>query len=139
VEFTRVLFPEAKNKKKPLIKIGTGTHPIWPGAQVKERLDPPSFRMQTAEGQSSKDSLMALFAKPPGTALFDIPPQIEGATNHTTTVTTAATNTSTAAAASPLIPVKLSQKFQILLPDKSRLAMELVYEMATPQKVPLMR
>jgi hypothetical protein len=50
MEFIRFLFPEARNKKTTLIKIGTGTHPILPGAQVKEKLDPPSFQMQTAEG-----------------------------------------------------------------------------------------
>jgi hypothetical protein len=69
---------------------------------------------------------MALFDKPPGTALFNVAPQTEAATNHTATVTSAATNTSTAAAASPLIPVKLAQQFNISSPDKSRLAMELV-------------
>jgi hypothetical protein len=139
MEFTKCSSPEARNKKIPLLNLGTGTHPIWPGAQVKEKLDPPSFQMQSAEGQSSKDSLMALFGKPPGTALFDIPPSTKAAAIHTNTETTAATNTATAAAASTLIPVKLSLQFKISSPTKSRLVMELIYMMATPQKVPLMR
>ena len=109
-----------------------------PSAQVQEKLEPPSFRMQTAEGQSSKDSLLGLFEKPPGTALFDTPPR----TTTTETTAAAATTTSTAAAAAAAAaasPVKLAQRFNISSPDKSRLAMELVSEMATPQKVPLIR
>jgi hypothetical protein len=128
-------------KKSQYIKIGTGTHPNKPAAQMKDNLQPPSFRMQTAEGKSSKDSLMGLFEKPPGTALFDTPPRTTTtATTETTTTTettaAAATTTTETAAASP---VKLAQRFNISSPDKSRLVMELVSEMATPEKVPVIR
>jgi hypothetical protein len=68
VEVTTYCFPESPNKKIPLIKIGVGEHPCRPTAQLKEKLDPPRFRMQTdPKGQSSKDSLMLLFDKPPQT------------------------------------------------------------------------
>ena len=135
-------------KRSEFIKIGTGTHPNKPASQVKDQLLPPSFRMQTTEGQSSKNSLMGLFDKPPGRALFDTPPRTPRTTTTyttTTTETTAApatpppTTTTTTHAAAPSAPVNLSHKFNIPSPDKSRLAMELISEMATPQKAPLMR
>jgi hypothetical protein len=125
-------------KKIQVIKIGIGTHPTKPASQEKEQLQPPTFRMQTAEGKSSKDRLMGLFEKPPGTALFDTPPWTTP-TKTTTTETTAAAATTTTTAAAAYSPVKLVQRFNISSPDKSRLAMELVSEMASPQKVPLMR
>jgi hypothetical protein len=36
-------------------------------------------------------------------------------------------------------PVKLSQRFNISTPDKPKLVMELICDMDTPQKAPLMR
>ncbi len=61
--------------------------------------------------------------------------------------TPSATPTSAAAAADcPLLrqpsdysPVKLSQRFNISTPDKPKLVMELICDMDTPQKAPLMR
>jgi hypothetical protein len=62
-EFTTVFRREDK------IKIGLGEHPSRPSDQLKEKLGPPRFRMLTsyAEGKSSRDSLMRLFAKSPTT------------------------------------------------------------------------
>jgi len=131
-------------KRTKVLKIGVGTHPTKPASQEKEGLQPPSFRMQTAgEGKSSKDRLMGLFEKPPGTALFDKPPE-RTTTETTTTETSAAAETTTMHVAADVAtavysPVKLVQRFNISSPDKSRLAMELISEMATPEKEPLMR
>jgi hypothetical protein len=131
-------------RKTPIIKIGLGNHPRWPVNQVKEKLNPPRFlRMQTAaggQGKSIKDSFMQLFNKRSQTLASMTAATM---TNTTTTDTTTPTTTA-AAAASPLrvpySPVKLSQSFNISTsPAKPKLAMELVSEMDTPQKAPLMR
>jgi hypothetical protein len=130
VEVTTYCFPELPHKKIPLVKIGVGEHPCRSKAQLKEKVDPPRFRMQTDQkGQLSKDSLMLLFNKPP--------PQ-----THTTTTespvpgsapATPLTTPAVAAAASPLLrqpsyysPVKLAQRFNISTPDKPKLVMELM-------------
>jgi hypothetical protein len=131
-------------RKKPLIKIGLVNHPCWPTNQLKENLDPPRFRMQTAAGQGklSKDSLMNLFDKPSQTLCSTIASSMTTPT-MTTDTTTPKPTTTTAAASSPLsepsLPVKMSQCFNITSPNKPKLAMELVSEMDTPQKAPLMR
>ena len=107
-------------RRKDIIKIGLGEHPSRPVDQWKEKLDPPRFRMLTAgtEGKSSRDSLMRLFEKSPGTPTIESPP--------TATPT-----------ASPV--KKIYQRFNITSPDKQKLAMELVSEMDNCQKKPLMR
>jgi hypothetical protein len=141
VEVTTYCFPESPLKKMPLIKIGVGEHPHRPAAQLNEKLDPPRFRMQTdPKGQSSKDSLMLLFDKPPQTHTTTESP-VPGSAPATPSTTPAV-----AAAASPLLrqpsdysPVKLSQRFNISPPDKPKLVMELISDMDAPQKAPLMR
>jgi hypothetical protein len=129
-------------KKKPLIKIGLGNHPRRPVDQLKEKLDPPRFPMQTAagEGQLSKDSLMNLFDRPSQTSCNTTAASMTTttATTYTTTPTTTTTATSSPLKV-PSSPVKLIQRFNITSPDKPKLAMELVSEMDTPQKAPLMR
>jgi hypothetical protein len=79
-------------------------------------------------GKSSKASLMRL--------LDNNQPQT---TKETTAATTTATPTTTTTAAPAHSPVKLIQHFNITSPEKPKLAMELVCEMDTPQKAPLMR
>ena len=123
-------------QKNTLIKIGIGVSPERPSIQLKEGLEPPKFRMQsTIEGQSSKDSLMLLFNKPPPTE----------ATATTATTTPAAAAATPAAAAALLLPrvphtpVKMTQKFNIETSDRGKLAMELVCDMDTPQRAPLLR
>jgi hypothetical protein len=131
-------------RKKPLIKIGRGSHPRRPTDQLKENLDPPRFRMQTVAGQGnmSKDSLMSLFDKPSSTMTETS--KMSTPTTTTRTDTTRPSTPVTAPAVStpmsvPSSPVKLCQRFNISSPDKPKLAMELVSEMDTPQKAPLMR
>jgi hypothetical protein len=118
-------------KKEHYIKIGYGELPERPADQAKEKIDPPSFQMMTADdqGKSSKDRLMLLFAERSAHQL------------HTTTETTAAAPaTPEATTATSASPVKsLCQKFDFSSPEKQKLAMELVSEMDTPQKAPLMR
>jgi hypothetical protein len=126
-------------KKAAYIKIGHGIHPLTPKAQMNQSMPPPKFRVQTKgqtqEGQSSKNSLMQLFHTPHGTALFDKAPQTEVATTKPAPViTTTPTPTATSTA-----PVKFHHQLDMSSPDKRRLAFEVVSEMATPQKVPLMR
>jgi hypothetical protein len=118
-------------KKEHYIKIGYGELPKRPADQAKEKIDPPRFRMMTADdqGKSSKDGLMLLFAERSAHQL------------HTTTETTAsAPATPEATTATSASPVKsLWQKFDFSSPEKRKLAMELVSEMDTPQKATLMR
>ena len=135
-------------KRISYIKIGLGKHPKQPSSQIKEKLEPPKFRMKTvAEGKSIKDSLMLLFNKQPPTeattttttartptATTPITP-----TDMSTISTTTAATTGASSPPVPHSPVKLSQQFHISSPDKQRLAMELVCDMNTPQKAPLMR
>jgi hypothetical protein len=85
-------------------------------------------------GKSSKDSLMWLFEKPPQSEATTA----ATATTNTRTETTTATTIATAAGCCFPRVKKLSHKFNIPSPDKPKLAMELVSEMDTPQKVPLM-
>ena len=68
----------------------------------------------TDESKSSRDSLMRLF----GESTDEMTPE-------------------TSPTATPV--KKMYQKFKITSPDKHKLAMELVCEMDTPQKVPFMR
>jgi hypothetical protein len=133
-------------KRERLIKIGTGASPEKPASQSKEGLEPPKFRMRriTAGGQGSQDSLtVLLFNKLP-------PTEATVATRTTATATTPTkeiteTTIATAAAATvselrvPRTPVKLSQKFNITSPDKLNLTMELVCDMDSPQRAPLLR
>ena len=99
--------------------------------------------MQTdPKGQSSKDSLMLLFDKPPQTHTTTTESPVPGSAPATPLTTPDAV----AAAASPSLrqpsdysPVKLSQRFNISTPDKPKLVMELICDMDTPQKAPLMR
>jgi hypothetical protein len=131
VEVTTYCYPDARNKKIPLIKIGLGDHPNRPASQLKEKLEPPRFRMQTdPDGQSSKDSLMLLFKKPPGTPTLSVPPP---------QATSASSPTTGASGENTYSPVKLAERFNISTPEKTKLAMELVCEMDTPRKVPIMR
>ena len=123
-------------QKNTLIKIGIGVSPERPSIQLKDGLEPPKFRMQsTIEGQSSKDSLMLLFNKPP--------PTDAAATTATTTPAAAAATPAAAAALLlprvPHTPVKMTQKFNIETSDRGKLAMELVCDMDTPQRAPLLR
>jgi hypothetical protein len=139
---TTYCFPESPHKRIPLIKIGVGEHPCRPKAQLKEKLDPPRFRMQTdPKGQSSKDSLRLLFNKPPQTHMTTTESPVPGSAPATPSTTPAV-----AAAASPLLRqpsdyslVKLAQRFNISTPDKPKLVMELICDMDTPQKAPLTR
>jgi hypothetical protein len=120
-------------KKKGMIKLGHGEHPSRMLDQVKEKLDPPRFRMLTADGQGKacKDSLMRLFDKSAATTTT---------TANPTTTTPAPISVETTTANDAASPIKkLSQRFNITSPDKPKLAMELVCEMDTPQKAPLMR
>jgi hypothetical protein len=131
-------------RKKPLIKIGRGSHPRRPTDQLKENLDPPRFRMQTVAGQGklSKDSLMNLFHKPSSTTTKTSETSMPTTTTQTDTTMPSTPATSTAESTPlsvPSSPVKLCQRFNISSPDKPKLAMELVSEMDTPQKAPLMR
>ena len=132
-------------KKRTVIKIGMGDFPKRPASQLDEGLEPPKFRMQsTTEGQSSKDSLMLLFNKPrPPEATATTTTAAATMTTSTVDITRIATTTAaTAGASSPPVPhspVKLSQQFHISSPDKQRLAIELVCDMDTPQKAPLVR
>jgi hypothetical protein len=135
VKVTTSCFPEPPHKKTPLIKIGVGEHPCRPKAQLKEKLDPPRFRMQTdPKGQLSKDNLMLLFDKPPQTHTTTTESPVPGSAPATPLTTPAV-----AAAASPLLrqpsdysPVKLSQRFNISTPGKPKLVMELICDMDTP-------
>jgi hypothetical protein len=102
--------------------------------------------MQTAagQGQLSKDSLMNLFYIPSQTLCNMTAASMTTTTTTTDTTTpTAPTPITTTTASSPLrvpsLPVKLIQHFNITSPDKPKLTMELVSEMDTPQKAPLMR
>lgn len=119
-------------KKKGMIKLGHGEHPSRMLDQVKEKLDPPRFRMLTADGQGKacKDSLMRLFDKSPNMA-------DTGTTTTTASTPMTAENSTVNDCASPI--KKLSQRFNITSPGKPKLAMELVCKMDTPQKAPLMR
>jgi hypothetical protein len=97
------------------------------------------------QGKLSKDSLMNLFDKPLSqTSCSTSTTETSTTTTTTKTDTKIPTSTTTTTAAStplsvPSSPVKLSQHFNISSPDKPKLAMELVSEMDTPQKAPLMR
>jgi hypothetical protein len=97
-------------KKKGMIKIGHGEHPYRMLDQVKEKLNPPRFRMLTADGQGKacKDSMMRLFDKVAATTTTT-------ANLMTTTSTLMTVETTTANdAASPI--KKLSQGFNITSP-----------------------
>jgi hypothetical protein len=121
-------------QRQDMLKIGLGEHPCRPAEQLKEKLDPPRFQMLTAddEGKSSRDSLMRLFDKSPPTETSTSSEIMDAVTSSPTVTTTTATTTGS--------PVKKwSQKFNISSPDKHKLAMELVCDMDTTQKVPLMR
>jgi hypothetical protein len=144
VKVTTFCYPGSPHKKIQLFKIGLGEHLSRPASQLKEKLDPPTFQMQTdPEGQSNKDSLLVL--------LFNKPPQTQAAATTKTAATlapdlTRATpfNTTSTAASSPLrvssyFPEQLSSRFNIASPNKPKLAMELIFEMDTSPKMPLMR
>jgi hypothetical protein len=91
--------------------------------------------MQTdPKGQSSKDSLMLLFDKPPQTHTTTTESPVPGSAPANPSTTPAV-----AAAASPLLrqpsddsPVKLAQRFNISTPGKPKLVMELICNMDTP-------
>jgi hypothetical protein len=94
--------------------------------------------MQAADdqGKSSKDSWTRLIDKLAATITTTITETAAAPMNLNEKTATSTTTTSTAAAS----PVKkLLQKFNISSPDKQKLTMELVSEMDTPLKVPLMR
>jgi hypothetical protein len=81
--------------------------------QLKENIDPPRFRIQTAAGQGklSKDSLMNLFDKPSQT-LCSAAAASTTTTPKTTDTTTPTPTSTTTTASSPLrvmpsSPVKL--------------------------------
>jgi hypothetical protein len=128
-------------RKKSLIKIGLGDHPRRPADQLKEKLDPPRFRMQTAGGEGERNkSFMKLFDKRSQTlATMTSTTTMDTTTDSTTDTTPPTTTTGAASPSVPSSPVKLSQRFNITSPDKPKLAMELISEMDTPTKAPLMR
>jgi hypothetical protein len=86
MQVTTYCFPESPHTKILLIKIGVGEHHCRPKAQLKEKLD-----------QSSKDSLMLLFDKPPQTHTTTTESPVPGSAPATPSTTPAV-----AAAASPL-------------------------------------
>jgi hypothetical protein len=127
-----ILFPRVATQKIPLIKIGVGEHPCRPKAQLK---------LKDFESRLSKDSLMLLFDKPPQTYTTTTESPVQGSAPATPWTTPAV-----AAAASPLLrqpsdysPVNLAQRFKISTSGKPKLVMELICDMDTPQKAPLMR
>jgi hypothetical protein len=78
------------------------------------------------KGQSSKDSLMLLFDKPPQTHTTTTESPVPGSAPATPSTTPAV-----AATASPLLiqpsnysPVKLAQRFNISTPDKPKLVIQ---------------
>jgi cell division septation protein DedD len=106
--------------------------------RLKENLELSKFRVQTAAGQGklSKDRFMNLFDKP-SQPLRNMTAASMTTTTTTPVRTTPTPTTTTTAASSPLrvpsSPVKLSQRFNIMLSsDKLKLAMELASEMDTP-------
>jgi hypothetical protein len=95
------------------------------------------------KGKLSKDSLMNLFDKPSQTLCSTATASITTTPTTTYMTTPMPTTTTTAASSPPLIvpslPVKLIPRFNITSPDKPKLVMELVSEMDSPQKAPLVR
>jgi hypothetical protein len=95
---------------------------------------------------------MLLFNKPPQetqatttttskTSMATPAPDLTTRATPTTTTTTAVSSSSSSSLRVPsYLSVRLPQRlFNIASPNKPKLAMELIFEMDTPQKVPLMR
>jgi hypothetical protein len=137
IELTRYKwYPPSRT---PLLKIGQGDYPKKPGQQKKDNLQPPHHRFRIEE-RELLDVLVKIcgcettapVAPPTATTTAPVAPP-------TTATTTASHPTDLVLSSPPPVAPTMCQKFCVRTPDKATLVMEIVGDMKTPEKAPIMR
>jgi hypothetical protein len=118
-----------------LVKIGQDRGQYKLGNQVKDGLEPPDYRLKK-EARKLVDDLVELCCKEvddtPSTPSVDTPSTPRVDTSPTTDDTSRSPSKSN-------VPKTMCEQFNIHTPDKRALALELVEELKTPDRGPIMR